>query len=159
MIFADLFFLYVFLPLVFLAYFINKNIKYRNGVLIVFSLIFYAWGEPTIVLLLIFSALVNWLLSLQIDKHRDDKIGKIAVGGSLAFSLGLLMIFKYLGFIVENLNLLPFVNLPVPHITLPVGISFYTFQILSYVIDCYWGKVKVQKSYFRFLPQIFLYHL
>ena len=157
MIFADLFFLYVFLPLVFLAYFINKNIKYRNGVLVVFSLIFYAWGEPTIVLLLIFSALVNWLLSLQIDKHRDDKIGKIAVGGSLAFSLGLLMIFKYLGFIVENLNLLPFVNLPVPHITLPVGISFYTFQILSYVIDCYWGKVKVQKSYFRFLLYVSLF--
>lgn len=157
MVFADLFFLYIFLPAVLIFYFLNKNIRYKNAVLIIFSLLFYAWGEPAVVFLLILSTIVNWLFGLQIDRHRDDKLGKAALGGSLAFSLGMLMIFKYLGFIVENLNLIPFVNIPVPHITLPIGISFYTFQILSYVIDCYWGKVKVQKNYFRFLLYVSLF--
>ena len=157
MVFADLFFLYIFLPAVLLFYFLNKNIKYKNAVLIVFSLLFYAWGEPMVVFLLVLSTIVNWLLGLQIDKHRDDKYGKMALAGSLVFSLGMLMIFKYLGFFVENLNLIPFINLPVPKITLPIGISFYTFQILSYVIDCYWGKVKVQKNYFRFLLFVSLF--
>ncbi len=157
MVFADLFFLYIFLPLCLISYFLNKNIKYKNAVLIVFSLVFYAWGEPTVVFLLILSTIVNWLLGLQIDKHRDDKLGRLALGGSLTFSLGMLIIFKYLGFIVENLNAIPFVNIPVPNITLPIGISFYTFQILSYVIDCYWGKVKVQKNYFKFLLFVSLF--
>ena len=157
MVFADLFFLYIFLPLCLITYFLNKNIKYKNAVLIVFSLIFYAWGEPTVVFLLILSTIVNWILGLQIDKHREDKYGKMALGGSLAFSLGMLMIFKYLGFIVENLNVIPFINMPVPNIKLPIGISFYTFQILSYVIDCYWGKVKVQKNYFKFLLFVSLF--
>ena len=157
MVFADLFFLYDFLSAVLIFYFLSKNIKYRNAILIIFSLIFYAWGEPTVVFLLILSTIVNWLLGLQIDKHRDDKKGKMALGGSLFFSLGMLVIFKYLGFIVENINLIPFINIPVPKITLPIGISFYTFQILSYVIDCYWGKVKVQKNYFRFLLFVSLF--
>ncbi len=157
MVFADLFFLYIFLPACLLFYFLNKNVKYKNAVLIVFSLVFYAWGEPTVVFLLILSTIVNWLLGLAIDKHREDKMGKLALGGSLTFSLGMLVIFKYMGFIVENLNAIPFVSLPVPKITLPIGISFYTFQILSYVIDCYWGKVKVQKNYFRFLLFVSLF--
>ncbi len=157
MVFADLFFLYIFLPAVLIFYFLNKNIRYKNAVLIIFSLLFYAWGEPTVVFLLILSTIVNWLLGLAIDKHRDDKLGLTALGGSLVFSLGMLVIFKYLGFIVTNLNLIPFINLPVPNITLPIGISFYTFQILSYVIDCYWGKVKVQKNYFRFLLYVSLF--
>ena len=157
MVFADLFFLYIFLPAVLIAYFLNKNIRYKNAVLIIFSLVFYAWGEPAVVFLLILSTIVNWLFGLQIDKHRDDKLGKMALGGSLFFSLGMLIVFKYLGFIVENLNLIPFINIPVPNITLPIGISFYTFQILSYVIDCYWGKVKVQKNYFRFLLYVSLF--
>ena len=105
MVFADLFFLYIFLPVCLIAYFACKNVKYKNGVLIVFSLLFYAWGEPTVVLLLILSTIVNWLLGLAIDKHRKDALGKLAVAGSLVFSLGMLMVFKYLGFIVENLNL------------------------------------------------------
>ncbi len=157
MVFADLFFLYIFLPAVLIFYFLNKNIKYKNAVLIIFSLLFYAWGEPAVVFLLILSTIVNWLLGLQIDKHREDKLGKAALAGSLVFSLGMLVVFKYLGFIVENLNLIPFVSIPVPKITLPIGISFYTFQILSYVIDCYWGKVKVQKNYFKFLLFVSLF--
>ena len=157
MVFSDLFFLYIFLPLCLTAYFLRKDIKYRNGVLIAFSLVFYAWGEPMVVLLLIVSTIVNWLLGLQIDKYRDEKRGKLALIGSLVFSLGMLGIFKYLGFFVENLNVILPVDLPVPKIKLPIGISFYTFQILSYIIDCYWGKVKVQKSYFRFLLYVSLF--
>lgn len=157
MVFADLFFLYVFLPAVLIFYFLGKDIRYKNAVLIIFSLLFYAWGEPTVVFLLILSTIVNWLLGLAIDKHREDKLGKLALGGSLTFSLGMLIIFKYLGFIVTNINAIPGVNIPVPNITLPIGISFYTFQILSYVIDCYWGKVKVQKNYFRFLLYVSLF--
>ncbi|MBQ3969445.1 MAG: MBOAT family protein [Clostridia bacterium] len=157
MVFADLFFLYIFLPACFLFYFIGRNIKYKNAVLIVFSLIFYAWGEPAIVLLLILSTIVNWLLGLAIDKHRSDKLGKLAVAGSLVYSLGMLTVFKYLGFIVENLNFILPVDIPVPQITLPIGISFYTFQIISYILDCYWDQVKVQKSYFKFLLYVSLF--
>lgn len=157
MVFADLFFLYIFLPICLIAYFACKNIKYKNAVLIVLSLIFYAWGEPAVVLLLILSTIVNWLLGLAIDKHRNDKLGKLAVAGSLVFSLGMLMVFKYLGFIVENINLIPGVNIPVPNITLPIGISFYTFQILSYILDCYWDQVRVQRNYFKFLLFVSLF--
>jgi len=157
MVFADLFFLYIFLPACLLLYFVGKSVKYRNAVLIVFSLLFYAWGEPTVVLLLILSTIVNWRLGLTIDKHREDKMGKLAVAGALVYSLGMLMIFKYLGFIVENLNFILPVDLPVPHITLPIGISFYTFQIISYILDCYWDQVKVQKNYFKFLLFVSLF--
>lgn len=157
MVFADLFFLYIFLPLCLISYFVIKNIKYRNAVLIIFSLLFYAWGEPAVVFLLILSTIVNWLLGLAIDKHRNDKLGKLAVAASLVYSLGMLMVFKYLGFITENLNLIPGVNIPVPNITLPIGISFYTFQIISYILDCYWDQVKVQKNYFRFLLFVSLF--
>ena len=157
MVFADLFFLYAFLPACLLFYFAGKNIKYKNAVLIVFSLVFYAWGEPTVVLLLILSTVVNWLLGLAVDKHREDKLGRLAVAGSLVFSLGMLVIFKYLGFIVENINFILPVDIPVPNIALPIGISFYTFQIISYIMDCYWGQVNVQKSYFKFLLYVSLF--
>lgn len=157
MVFADLFFLYIFIPACLLFYFACKNITYRNVILIIFSLVFYAWGEPTVVLLLILSTIVNWLLGLVINKHREDVYGKLAVAGSLVYSLGMLVVFKYLGFIVENLNLLLPVDIPVPDITLPIGISFYTFQILSYILDCYWDQVKVQKNYFKFLLFVSLF--
>lgn len=157
MVFADLFFLYIFLPACLVFYFACKNITYRNTVLIIFSLVFYAWGEPTVVLLLILSTVINWLLGLVIEKHREDAYGKLAVAGSLVYSLGMLVVFKYLGFIVENLNLILPVDIPVPEITLPIGISFYTFQIISYILDCYWDQVKVQKNYFKFLLFVSLF--
>lgn len=157
MVFADLFFLYFFLPVCLIFYFACGKLKYRNAVLIVFSLIFYAWGEPKVVFLLILSTIVNWALGLVIDKHREDKLGKLAVAGALVYSLGMLVVFKYLGFIVENLNLILPIELTVPNITLPIGISFYTFQIISYILDCYWDQVKVQKNYFRFLLFVSLF--
>lgn len=157
MVFADLFFLYFFLPVCLIFYFACKKLTYRNTILIIFSLIFYAWGEPKVVFLLILSTLVNWALGLAIDKHREDTLGKLAVAGALVYSLGMLVVFKYLGFIVENLNLILPVELTVPNITLPIGISFYTFQIISYILDCYWDQVKVQKNYFKFLLYVSLF--
>ncbi len=157
MIFADLFFLYIFLPLCLIMYFICKNLAWRNLVLIVFSLVFYAWGEPICVLLLIFSATVDYVNGRVIDKYRGKIGAKLGLAASLIINLGLLVVFKYSGFIVENINYATGLDLPVPDIALPIGISFYTFQTISYTIDCYWGKVKVQKSFMRFLMYVSLF--
>lgn len=157
MVFSDLFFLYAFLPVCMLLYFCIKNIHWKNGVLILFSLIFYAWGEPFWIILLLGSVTVNYFCGLLIEKYRDTKYAKVGVLVSLIVSLGALAVFKYTDFLVENLNaVLPF-DIPVPHIGLPIGISFYTFQIISYILDVYWGKVKVQRNYFRFLMYVSLF--
>ena len=157
MVFSDLFVLYVFIPLCMVFYFLTKNIHYRNAVLIVFSVIFYAWGEPLWIFLLIGSIIANFLFGLLIDKWRGTKLAKLPVAFSLLLSLGLLCLFKYSGFIVENINGLLSLNLPVPKFTLPLGISFYTFQIISYIMDAYWGKVKVQKNFFKFMMYVSLF--
>lgn len=157
MLFADLFFLYAFLPACIILYFLSKNIRYRNAVLIVFSLVFYAWGEPLWIILLIVSVTLNYLFGLLIDKWRDTKKAKLAVALALVISLGLLAVFKYSGFVVENLNMIFPFDIPAPTFTLPIGISFYTFQIISYIMDAYWGKVKVQRNYFRFLLYVSMF--
>ncbi len=157
MVFSDLFFLYAFLPACLLLYFCIKDIQWKNGVLIVFSLIFYAWGEPFWIILLLGSVVVNYFCGLLIERYHDTKYAKAGVIISLVFSLGALGVFKYTDFIVENLNLiLPF-DIPAPNIGLPIGISFYTFQIISYILDAYWGKVKVQRSFFKFLMYVSLF--
>ncbi len=157
MVFSSLFFLYLFLPLSVIFYAAKKNIKYRNNVLIIFSLIFYAWGEPLCVFLLIIGSFVNYCLALLIKKYRGKFGAKVAIVTALVFDIGMLGIFKYSGFIAENLNvILPF-EMPVPDVRLPIGISFYTFQIISYMIDCYWEKVKVQKSFSKLLMYVSLF--
>ncbi len=157
MVFADLFFLYCFLPLCLICYFCIRKLKMKNIVLIIFSLIFYAWGEPLWVLLLVFSAAFNWYMGNQIGKYREKKGGKMFLAGAVTVDVLLLVIFKYSGFLVENLNfILPF-KLPVPQISLPIGISFFTFQAISYVIDCYWDTVTPQKSFRKFLLYLSLF--
>lgn len=157
MVFSDLFFLYAFLPLCMLFYFVWKNITWKNVILVVFSLLFYAWGEPLWIILLIFSTAANYCFGLLIEKFRGTSKAKLGVVLSLVVSLGLLAVFKYSDFVVENLNLiLPF-EIPAPNITLPIGISFYTFQILSYILDAYWGKVKVQRNPLKFLMFVSLF--
>ena len=157
MVFSDLFFLYAFLPLCMLFYFVWKNITWKNVVLVVFSLLFYAWGEPLWIILLIFSTAANYCCGLMIEKFKGTSKAKLGVVLSLVISLGLLAVFKYSDFVVENLNLiLPF-EIPAPNITLPIGISFYTFQILSYILDAYWGKVKVQHNPLKFLMFVSLF--
>ncbi|MBE6678346.1 MAG: MBOAT family protein [Ruminococcaceae bacterium] len=153
MVFSDLLFLFVFLLSCFIIYFAVKSIKAKNIVLIVYSLIFYAWGEPIYVCLLLLSTVVNYICGLLIDRYRDERGAKLTIASALVFNIGLLLVFKYTGFFVENINALLGTSITVPNIRLPIGISFFTFQILSYIIDCYWGKVEVQRSY----PKLLLY--
>jgi alginate O-acetyltransferase complex protein AlgI len=158
MVFSSLIFLYVFLPLHFFCYFICKNQTYRNWVLIVFSLIFYAWGEPIWVSLLVVSSLVDFLLGKIIEKHRGNWQGKAALLTSIIVNLSLLGFFKYSGFLIENINQLIGSSLPFYSFGLPIGISFYTFQSLSYIVDVYRGEVAAQKSFAKFLLFISLFH-
>lgn len=157
--FAELLFLFVFLPLCVGCYLFTGQTRYRNTVLLVFSLLFYAWGEPTKLLLLLLSAAVNFLLARSIDANRGNRFCKLSLILSLAYNIGMLAVFKYTGFIVENLNSLLGTSIPLVNAQklLPLGISFYTFQIISYVVDVYWEKVPVQKNFSKLLLYISLF--
>lgn len=158
MLFSSLTFLYFFLPIVLILYFVIHNRTWRNSVLLVSSLVFYSWGEPKYVFLMLASTLVAWLCGLGIDRFKEKRrISRAFLIASLVLLLGSLAVFKYLNFFVENLNRIDGVALKVRNIALPIGISFYTFQILSYLIDLYWEKVSVQKSYFRFTLYVCLF--
>lgn len=157
MIFSSLIFLSAFLPFVYLLYVIVPSIKAKNILLIIASLLFYAYGEPVYVFLMIFSALLNYVCARMIDLYKNKKmILTIAV----VLNIGILGIFKYSGFLITSLNDLLGSSLIVPQITLPIGISFFTFQALSYVIDVYRKDVKSQKNflkvllYISFFPQL-----
>jgi len=124
-------------------------------VLTIFSLLFYTWGEPFYaLLLLILSAAVNFAAGIYIERFRGQKGGTVAVTSAVVFNILMLGIFKYSGFFAENINAFFHANLPVPKSHIPVGISFYTFQAISYVIDCHWEKVKVQRHFGRFMLYI-----
>lgn len=156
MVFSDLFFLFAFIPAFIICYFLGvlidrKSGKYtfRNLALIVFSLVFYAWGEPSYVFLMIFSVLVNYLFGLKIDK--EDSRRRLYLGLGVGFNLLLLFIFKYAGFAMHNLGL------PDPGIKLPIGISFYTFQALTYLVDVYRRQAQVQRTFSGLLLYISLF--
>lgn len=163
MVFSSAVFLFVFLPIVCALYFCIPKIKAKNIFLVVASLIFYAFGEPVYVLLMIGSILVNYILGRGIGlfAKRNCVAGKRSILiTAIAANLGVLCIFKYTGFLIENIHEIFGVRLPVPSITLPVGISFFTFQALSYVIDVYRNPDMEQKNVFRlmlyisFFPQL-----
>lgn len=157
MVFSSLVFLCIFMPIVFLLYTIIPNLLFRNALLIVTSLLFYAYGEPVYVLLMIFSSILNYVCARLVT---NEKKGKLCLIVAVVLNLGMLAVFKYAGFFTESLNSLLNLNLPVPEITLPIGISFFTFQALSYVIDVYRKNVPAQKNYFyvllyiTFFPQL-----
>ena len=153
MVFSNLIFLYLFLPVCLIFYFLCQNIRAKNAVLIVFSLIFYAWGEPVYLLLMIASVAVNWGFGLLIERRRK----KVFLILALVLDLGCLAVFKYAGFFVENLNALFRISLTVPQIPLPIGISFYTFQALSYTVDVWRGDVPAQRSFAKLLLYISLF--
>ncbi len=160
MLFSSLTFLYIFLPILCILYFVIKNSIWRRVILTVFSLIFYSWGEPIFVVLMIGSVAVNYLSGLFIGKTEDRVKKKAYMIISVALNLCILGIFKYIPMIVSTLNILPFISLSVPNIPLPLGISFYTFQAMSYMIDVYRGDTPYQKSflslllYVSFFPQL-----
>lgn len=149
MVFSSLYFLYIFLPVVLILYYALPRTSVRNCILLLASIIFYAWGEPVYVFLMIFSILINYVLGLDIA--RSGKIRKrVQFVVAILINLGLLGFFKYYGFVVENINALAGLHLRVRELALPIGISFYTFQILSYIIDVYRGQVAAQKNLIRF---------
>lgn len=152
MVFSSFVFLCIFLPIVLTLHTVVENGKFRNGLLVAASVFFYAYGEPVYVLLLLLSVLLNYGAGLLTANHRRRWLLIAAV----CMNLGLLVVFKYSGFLTESLNLLlpKALRLPVPQLRLPIGISFYTFQALSYVADVYRGDVRPQKSFFRLLLYI-----
>lgn len=151
MIFSSLVFLCVFLPVCYLFYCVMPSLRWKNALLILASLLFYAYGEPVYVLLMIVSTWMNYACARIIDLGRAKKAVLVL---NVVGNLGILCVFKYAGFLVESFNQLFHQKVPVPCIALPVGISFFTFQALSYVIDVYQGKVAVQKSYWKVLLYI-----
>ena len=157
MLFADILFLFVFLPLCLISYFVCKDIKAKNAVLLVFSLIFYAWGEPVRILLLVLSAAINYAFAIMIELSKGTRKAKSYLVMSLIYNIGMLAIFKYTDFFLQNVNALLGTSIPMQNIALPLGISFYTFQIISYVIDVYWDKVSAQRKFSDLLMYISLF--
>lgn len=160
MVFSSTIFLCVYLPLVLLGYYICPK-KGRNLFLLIVSLVFYAWGEPKYVFLMIFSILVNYIFGRLMDKHRENKKRlKLMLVLSVVIDIGLLSVFKYTDFIITNINAIFGANFDLLNIALPIGISFYTFQAMSYTIDVYRDDVRVQKNlidfgmYITMFPQL-----
>ena len=153
MVFSSLTFLYIFLPVCLILYFSTKNINQKNIVLLIMSLIFYAWGEPIWIILMIVSTLVEFFGAKIVDRYRNTWKAKAAVFISIAVSLSFLFIFKYYDFVVVNINSMAHTSIKLLGLTLPIGISFYTFQIITYIIDVYREKAPVQNSF----PKLLLY--
>ena len=162
-VFSSLVFICVFLPAVFLLHALIPPMRGKNALLIVASLVFYAYGEPVYVVLMVVSTLANWALGLLVGPAeaggeggapaKPASVRRAWIILAVAVNLGFLCVFKYAGMIVETLNAATGLGVPVPAISLPIGISFYTFQALSYVIDVYRGEVEPQRSY----PTVLLY--
>lgn len=144
------------MPVVLVLHSVIKNLKIKNCLLLIVSLLFYAYGEPSYIFLMVISCLLNYVFALLISKNKK----KVFIVLAVIVNLGLLGVFKYTGFLLTSINDIAGLNLPVPDIPLPIGISFFTFQALSYVIDVYRGDVSVQKNYGKvllyvsFFPQL-----
>lgn len=159
MVFSSLFFLYAFFPLNLLFYWLAPTIRSKNIVSLCFSLVFYAWAGPKYVLLLMGMTLADWFFCLQMNRSDcTHKKRRVCLIGALTVDLGLLCIFKYLTFLLSNTN--SWLGWPdcVPQITLPIGISFYTFQLISYVVDVYRREVPAQSSYWKLLLYVSMFH-
>lgn len=160
MIFSSEIFLFFFLPITFAGYYI-VNTKLKNVFLLIMSIIFYAWGEPEFVFVLMFSIFVNYIWGLLAAKYRNGIKGKIVIGLMVFFNVSLFFVFKYLDFTIDNINKLAGKDVfALKNISLPIGISFFTFQAMSYVIDVYRENGSVQKNplnvalYITFFPQL-----
>ncbi len=159
MLFSSIPFLFYFLPIVILLYFAVPK-KLKNLVLLLSSLFFYGWGEPRFLVFMLISIIQGYVFGLLIEKHQGTKRSKVFLTASVVFSLGLLGYCKYADFFIENFNALTGMSVPLLGIALPIGISFYTFQILSYAVDVYRGDVKAQHNlinlgaYIAMFPQL-----
>ncbi|MEI3059610.1 MAG: MBOAT family O-acyltransferase [Oscillospiraceae bacterium] len=156
MLFSSLIFLYAFLPCTLLAYFLTPR-RGKNPVLLLASLLFYAWGEPRYLILILLNILLGFTAGLGIHRFRGRLLGRLFLLTSVAGSLGLLCCFKYGDFFLSAINGALGISLPLWRLALPVGISFYTFQILSYTIDLYRGDVEVQRNPVSFALYVALF--
>lgn len=157
MVFSSLTFLQVFLPLCLLVYFVSPD-KMKNLVLLVFSLLFYAWGEPVYILLMLFSTAVDYICGRAVEsRRRSGCSAKLPLLASLCINIGLLAVFKYSDFLIGCVNSLLGTDIPQPNLPLPIGISFYTFQTMSYTIDVYRGEVSAQKDILKFASYVTLF--
>jgi len=159
MVFSRLFFIFFFFVICIVVYNIAGNIRQKNAVLLIASIIFYTWGEPFYILLLLVSSVINYFFGIMIENFRGKKLDTIFTFITVIINLSALGYYKYSGFIIENINTaLGSDILTAPDIDhLPVGISFFTFQTISYIIDCHWEKIKAEKSYFNFLMYLSLF--
>ena len=157
LVFSSLVFLFAYLPITLLAYYLVPR-QGRNIFLFIINLIFYGWGEPMLVLLMVFNIFFNYIGGFLVDKFRqDEKKKKLFLILTCVLDIGILAVFKYTGMITETLNMLPFLNIPELQISLPIGISFYTFQTMSYVIDVYRDDAPVSKSFINFGTYVALF--
>ena len=158
MLFSSISFLYFFIPAIILLYF-AVPFKLKNTVLLIFSLFFYAWGGVKYALIMVLAIALGYVFGLLIEKFREKKIAKLFVGLAVACIISFMLYFKYMDFFIENFNAITGLNIPLLKIVLPIGISFYTFQIISYVVDVYRGE-KAQKNpinlaaYVAMFPQL-----
>ena len=159
MVFSSLIFLLAFLPLQYILYYSVKSLRARNTVLLVFSLIFYAWGEPVFVLVLVGMSFFCWLTAKLIDRSRKKGVRALLLAAAAVGTLSTLGLFKYGGFVSDGVNrLFGRAVLQLPEFTLPIGISFYTFQLLTYVADVYRGDAPAQRRYRKVLLYAGLFH-
>ena len=157
MVFSSLVFLFAYLPITLLAYYLVPR-QGRNIFLFIVNLIFYGWGEPKLVLLMVFNIFFNYIGGWLVDKYKADaKKKKLFLILTCVLDIGILAVFKYTGMITETLNMLPFLNIPELQISLPIGISFYTFQTMSYVIDVYRDDAPVSKNFINFGTYVALF--
>ncbi len=160
MVFSSLIFLFMFLPITLIIYYICPR-KFKNLVILIMSLIFYAWGEPIYIFLMLGSILIDYIGGLMIESNKEDSEKRTAIFITvIVLNLSFLFFFKYYGFLIDNINGIFGVNLQIRNLPLPLGISFYTFQLISYVADVYMGKVVAQRniinfgSYITMFPQL-----
>ena len=160
MVFSDSVFICVFLPIVLAGYYICPK-RLRNSFLLLVSLVFYAWGEPKYVFLMMFSIAINYAFGLLLDRNRKNvRLSKALLALSVVIDIGLLCVFKYTDFVITNLNRAFNADIGLVNLALPIGISFYTFQAMSYTIDVYRDDVKVQRNildfgmYITMFPQL-----
>lgn len=150
MVFSSIFFIFSFLPVTIVAYYLAPK-RVRNGILLLASLFFYAWGEPVYLFLMLYSILFNYVMGIDIArKQRRGKRAGVSLFFAVAVNLLILGFFKYYGFLAENIEALSGMTLPKLELSLPIGLSFYTFQSLSYLVDVYRGKAQYQKNILSF---------
>ena len=159
MVFNSIFFIFCFLPVFMLIYYLVPG-KLRNLLLFLGSLIFYAWGEPVYVILMLFSSIFNYYMGTELERlYYDDRKQKINLIFSIIINLAVLVFFKYYGFLLNTIGGIIGIHIPHPELSLPIGLSFYTFRNLSYLFDIYLSKVSAAKfpDLFRIQHNVSLY--